>query len=99
VPRLSQDQHVEGRWQPYVECKRSDARAIGRICNDIKCISLAFESIKNGRNILRSPNPVWLDFKSKIASHGLNVILFQHGRGIGGIKQNCQAAETGDNLT
>jgi hypothetical protein len=42
---------------------------------------------------------MWLDFKSKIASHGLNVILFQHVRGIAGIKQNCQAAESGDKLT
>jgi hypothetical protein len=85
--------------QPHVECKHGDARAIGRICNNVKCVGLAFESVKNGRNILHSPSPVWLDFKPKIANHGLNVTLFQHGRGIGGIKQDCQAAETGDKLT
>ena len=76
-------------------------RAIGGVCNSVKCVSFASESIKNGRIFLRSPSwsSMWLDFKSKIASHGLNVIFFQHVRGIAGIKQNCQAAESGDKLT
>jgi hypothetical protein len=64
----------------------------------VKGVSLPFESIKNGRNILRSPDPMWLNFQAEIAARGLNVILLQHGRGIGGIEQNCQAAETGDKL-
>jgi hypothetical protein len=91
----------EARWEPHVACKRGDARAIDWICNNVKCVSFAFESIKNGRDIdiLRSLSCVFLNFKSKIASHGLNVILFQHGRGIVGDKQNCQAAKTGDELT
>jgi hypothetical protein len=27
--------------EPHVECKRGDARATGKICNNVKCVSLA----------------------------------------------------------
>ena len=88
----------EGRWQRHVKCKRGDARAIGPISNDIKCVSLPFESIKNGRNILWLPDPKWLNFQAEIASRVRNVIFLRHGRRIGGIA-HCQAAEIGDKLT
>jgi len=58
----------EGRWQPHVECKRGEPRATRTHSRDIKSVSLPFESIKNGRNILRSPDPTWLNFPAEIAS-------------------------------
>ncbi len=39
------------------------------------------------------------DLEAEVSSLNLNVAHFQHGRGIASIKQNCQPAQTRDNLT
>ena len=83
-----------------VECKR-DRLVTGNesTFHDIKCIRLAFENIKNGRNILHSPDTLWRDFEAKFASNRQNIAHFEHGRGIADLKHDCQPTETGENLT
>ncbi len=69
------------------------------IFHDIKCVRLAFESLKSGRNILCSPDPMWRDFQAEVASRSLHLAHLPHGSAIASVKHDRQPAKVRDNLT
>ena len=69
------------------------------VFNDIKCVRLAFEGVKNARNIFCSPDPMWRNFQAEVTSRSLSIAHLPHGCGIVSIKHNCQPAKIRDKLT
>src|SRR5262249_16969191 len=89
------------RRQPQAERQDDDAYPVSvyeRIATDVKGVRAALERLKDGRNVLRSPNFECGDLVAKTSGRCLNLAHFQHGVPGFGIGQDRQAAKTGDNL-
>ena len=68
--------------------------------DDIKCVRAVLdERLKGGRDILSSPDfRTCDDIEAERAGGCLNLAYLQHDQGIADIAQDCQSAETGDDL-
>src|SRR5262249_16830920 len=100
-PSLDKIAGIEDRRQPRSERKRDDARAVGaneRIDHDVNCVRLGFKRLEGGSDILRSPDFEWRDVEAERASRGLNLAHLQHALSKTNINNDCQTAESGDNL-
>jgi hypothetical protein len=93
---------VENHREPRAERQRDDATAVGgneRSGDDVKCIRLGVERLKGRSNIPGASDFEWRDFDAERASRGLNLTHLQLGLGKANIKNDCQPAETWDDLT
>jgi hypothetical protein len=68
------------------------------IDHDVKCVHSGLR-LEDGSDILCWPDFEWRDFDAERASRGLNLTHLQLGLGKANIKNDCQPAETWDDLT
>ena len=69
-----------------------------RLGHDIKCIDTALERLDGGRDILRLSDFSCNDLEAECAGRSLNLTHFEYADRIADIGQDCQPAESVDNL-
>src|SRR5258708_15418993 len=102
TPGMDKIVGTEDRRQPGTKRRREDARAVGNdelVDHDIKRVRLTLDRLEGWNDILCPPDFERRDFEAERASRCMGLAHLQHGLVIANIKDNCQPAELGENLT